>query len=85
MKKSYKNRSLIVGIILGIAGFIIYNRFKDEEIKQIKKADEKELLNILKKYEDNDKIKIIMQKIEENIYKDKKDIINIIKQIRKRK
>jgi len=83
--------SLIVGIILGIAGFIIYNRFKDEEIKQIKKADEKELLNILKKYEDNDKIKIIMQKIEENIYKnkknkiDKKDIINIIKQIRKRK
>ncbi len=83
--------SLIVGIIFGIAGFFVYNKLKDEEIKQIKKANEKELLNILKKYEDNDEIKKIMEKLEENIYKkekniiDKKELIKIIKQIRKQK
>ncbi len=83
--------SLIVGVVFGILGFYIYNKIKDEEIKQIKKASEKELLNILKKYEDNEEIKKIMEKIEENIYKkekntiNKKEIIKIIKQIRKQK
>ena len=83
--------SLIVGIILGIGIYILYNKLNDEEIKKIKKANEKELLNILKKYEENDKIKQIMETIEENIYKnannkiDKKEIIKIIKNIRKRR
>lgn len=83
--------SLISGIIIGFFIFFIYSKIKDEEIKQIKKADLKGLLNILKKYEENDKIKKIMQKIEENIYKneknviDKKEIIKIIKHIRKQK
>ena len=77
--------SLIIGAIIGIIFFKLYSNYKNSEFSKIKKADEKELLNILKKYEENDKIKEIMQKIEENIYKnannkiDKKEIIKIIK------
>ncbi len=80
--------SLIIGIIVGIVIVKLYAKIKNSEITKIKKADEKELLNILKKYEENDKIKEIMQKIEENIYKnsqnkiDKKEIIKIIKNLR---
>ena len=83
--------SLIVGILIGIIFVRVYNKIKNSEITKIKKADEKELLNILKKYEENDKIKEIMQKIEENIYKnagnkiDKNEIIKIIKNLRRGK
>jgi len=78
--------SLIIGILIGYLFYIISN--KNKEFSQIKKANEKELLNILKKYEENLKIKEFMQKIEENIYKNasnkinKKDIIKIIKNIK---
>jgi len=81
--------SLIIGLLIGILLFKLYIAFKQSEFTKIKKANEKELLNILKKYEENDKIKEIMQKIEENIYKsannkiDKKEIIKIIKSIRR--
>ena len=83
--------SLIIGIMIGILILKAYNYLKDDEIIKIKKADEKELLNILKKYENNKEIKKIMEQIEENIYKNannkinKKDIIKIIKQIRRGK
>ena len=78
--------SLITGILIGYLFYIISN--KNKEFIQIKKANEKELLNILKKYEENPKIKEYMQKLEENIYKNasnpinKKDIIKIIKNIK---
>jgi len=81
--------SLVVGLLIGIIIFKLYMTLKTSEIMKIKKANEKELLNILKKYEENDKIKEIMQKIEENIYKNagnkinKKEIIKLIKSIRK--
>ena len=81
--------SLITGIVIGIIIVKLYNKIKNSEITKIKKADEKELLNILKKYEENDKIKEIMRKIEENIYKNtqnqinKKEIIKIIKNLRR--
>ena len=81
--------SLIIGIIAGLFIFKLYTKIKNSEIIKIQKANEKELLNILKKYEENDKIKEIMQKIEENIYKNannkinKKEIIKIIKNIRR--
>ena len=81
--------SLIVGIVIGILFLKAYNYLKNSEYTKIKKANEKELLNILKKYEENKKIKEIMQKIEENIYKNaknkinKKEIIKIIKEIKK--
>ncbi len=78
--------SLITGILIGYLFYVISN--KNKEFNEIKKANEKELLNILKRYEDNPQIKEIMQKIEENIYKNasnkinKKDIIKIIKNIK---
>jgi len=81
--------SLIIGILIGILILKAYNYLKNDEIIKIKKADQKELLNILKKYEENKEIKKIMEQIEENIYKNannkinKKDIIKIIKQIRR--
>ena len=81
--------SLVIGLLIGIIIFKLYLNLKTNEIIKIKKANEKELLNILKKYEENDKIKEIMRKIEENIYKnannkiDKKEIIKIIKSIRR--
>ncbi len=81
---------LTAGIILGVLLYFLYNRFNDFEIKSIKKADKKGLLNILKKYEDNPKIKEIIQQIEENIYNntnnkiDKKEIIKIIKKLKKK-
>ena len=83
--------SLTTGIIIGILIYLFYTKLKDEEIKAIKKANEKELINILKKYSDNEKIKEIIEKIEENIYKNtnnpinKKEIIKLIKQLRKKK
>jgi len=79
--------SLIIGIIIGALLFYIFYLYKNSLYKKIKNADEKELLNILKKYENNKKIKEIMQKIEENIYKNannkvnKKEIYKIIKKI----
>lgn len=79
--------SLIIGIIIGAVLFYLFYLYKNSLYKKIKDADEKELLNILKKYENNEKIKEIMQKIEENIYKnannriDKKEIYKIIKRL----
>ena len=81
--------SFVIGIIIGYLFYIISN--KNKEFNEIKKANDKELLNILKKYEDNPKIKEFMQKLEENIYKNasnhinKKDIIKIIKTIKRSK
>jgi len=78
--------SLTIGILIGYFFYIILN--KNKEFTQIKKADEKELLNILKRYEENSKIKEYMRRLEENIYKNaknkinKKDIIKIIKNIK---
>ncbi|NPA87064.1 MAG: hypothetical protein GXO01_00005, partial [Epsilonproteobacteria bacterium] len=52
---------------------------------KIKKADQKELFNLLIPYSDIPEIKEILQKLEENIYKgtnhkiNKKEIIKIIK------
>ena len=78
--------SLILGILIGYLFYIIED--ENKEFRKIKKANEKELLNILKKYETIPQIKEIMQKLEENIYKNasnpinKKDIIKIIKNIK---
>lgn len=78
--------SLIIGILIGYLFYVIPN--KNKELKEIKKANEKELLNILKKYEKNPKIKKFMEKLEENIYKNasntinKKEIIKIIKKLK---
>ena len=78
--------SLILGILIGYLFYIIAD--ENKEFKKIKKANDKELLNILKKYETIPKIKEIMQKLEENIYKNasnfinKKDIIRIIKKLK---
>ena len=83
--------SLITGAILAIIILTIVNKIKKSEYLKIKKADEKELLNILKEFEDDKKIKEIMQKLEENIYKNsnnpinKNEIIKIIKNLRNKK
>ncbi len=79
---------LISGIIIGGAGVFLIKKNRDELIVKIKKADEKELFNILLHYEKHPEIKKILEKLEENIYQnrhnkiDKKEIIKIIKRLR---
>jgi len=81
--------SLAIGILVGFIIFKLYIKITSSEFTKIKKANEKELLNLLKKYEYNNQIKNIMEQLEENIYKNKnnqinkKEIIKIIKSLRK--
>ena len=80
--------SLIIGILIGILIFYLITKYNNSLYKKIKNANEKELLNILKIYQDNEKIKNIIEKIEENLYKnannkiDKKEIYKIIKKLK---
>ncbi len=80
----------VIGIILGIL-FTYFIKLKtpqnDDIIKKIKKADEKELFNILLAYSNHPKIEKILKNLEENIYCNKnhkinkKEVIKIIKEL----
>jgi hypothetical protein len=78
---------LIAGIIIGILLTKIKLTNEPDIIKKIKKANQKELFNLLIPYSDNSKIKEILRKLEDNIYKganhkiSKKEIIKIIKEL----
>jgi predicted nucleotide-binding protein (sugar kinase/HSP70/actin superfamily) len=80
----------IIGIIVGILGsyFIKFKTAQNNDtIKKIKKANEKELFNILLEFSNHPEIEKILKKLEENIYNNakhkinKKEIIKIIKKI----
>jgi len=82
-----------IGVVAGglIAMFLHYKPFGNDAdvIKKIKKANEKELFNILLEYSYNPEIEKTLKKLEENIYNgksnkiDKKEIIKIIKKLEK--
>jgi len=79
----------IIGIIVGILlTYLLKFKFgSDDIIRKIKKANEKELFNILLEYSYNPDIEKILKTLEENIYNNKnnkinkKEIIKIIKSI----
>ncbi|ACM92527.1 hypothetical protein NAMH_0433 [Nautilia profundicola AmH] len=83
----------VIGIIVGIL-FTYLIKLKlpgnDDLIRKIKKANEKELFNILLEYSYNPEIEKILKDLEENIYNNKqnkinkKEIIKIIKRIIKK-
>jgi len=84
----------IIGIIIGVLiTYVIQHKpfIHDENdiIKKIKKADEKELFNLLLEYSYDSRIEEILKELEENIYSgknnkiNKKEIIKIIKKIKK--
>ena len=95
----YKNNfieliiAVIVGIIIGVLATQLIKNIKskneDNFIKQIKKANDKELFNILLEYSNHPEIEKILKKLEENIYSgknnkiNKKEIIKIIKNLEK--
>ena len=92
----YKNNyieliiAVIVGIIIGILATVLIKNIKikneDNLIKQIKKANDKELFNILLEFSNNPEIEKILKQLEENIYRGKKNKINkkeIIKIVKK--
>jgi len=69
----------VIGIMVGIlATYIIKLKLpeKDNIIKKIKKANEKELFNILLEYSYHPEIEKILKDLEENIYNNKKNKIN---------
>ena len=83
----------IIGVIVGVLiTYLIKLRISAEEdiIKKIKKANEKELFNILLEFSNNPEIEKILKDLEENIYNNgnnkinKKEIIKIIKSIIKK-
>ncbi|WP_457562766.1 BatD family protein [Caminibacter pacificus] len=89
-KNYYEYAIYLILIVLGIGlGYFISKitskEKKDDIFSKIKKADQKELFNLLIPYSDIPEIKEILQKLEENIYKgtnhkiNKKEIIKIIK------
>ena len=84
--KEYIKYLLILLAGIGI-GAIVAILIKKDEYFHIRKATQKELFNILIPYSDNPKIKEILRKLEENIYKgannkiSKKEIIKILKEI----
>jgi len=80
---------IIIILTIGIGTIFIFLYFKsDNLIKKIKKANEKELFNLLLAYESHPKIKEILIKLDENIYQNKthkinkKEIIKIIKNLK---
>ena len=94
----YKNKTnylllimtLIIGIIIGILSTFIFKlSFKEDDlIKKIKKANEKELFNLLLEFSNNPQIEKTLKDLEENIYNNKnnkinkKEIIKIIKKLK---
>jgi hypothetical protein len=83
----------IIGVIVGILSVYLINLKTSQNndlIKQIKKADEKELFNLLLEYSYYPEIEKILKDLEENIYSgkkhkiDKKKIIRLIKSITKK-
>ncbi|AZV46135.1 hypothetical protein C3L23_02280 [Nautilia sp. PV-1] len=83
----------VIGIIVGILSIYLINlksSSNNDLIKQIKKADEKELFNLLLEYSYYPEIEKVLKDLEENIYNnkknkiDKKKIIKIIKSIIKK-
>ena len=94
VKKETEKTNYLPFILIFIAGSAVgmiiayfYNK-QDPVIRKIKKANEKELFNILLAYEKHPRIKEILNKLDENIYQnknnkiDKKKIIKIIKELR---
>jgi len=84
----------VTGIIIGILStYIIKLKLPENDniIRKIKKADEKELFNILLEYSYHPEIEKILKDLEENIYNNKhnkinkKQIIKIIKSIIKQR
>jgi hypothetical protein len=80
----------VFGIGAGLlVAFIAYKYFggkKEDLFSKIKKANEKELFNLLIPYKDDEYIKETLSKLEENIYKNAKNEINkkeIIKRLKK--
>ena len=79
---------LIAGIFIGGLFVYLIKIKRDDFIYKIKKANEKELFNLLLPYESHPKIKEILNKLDENIYQNrnhkinKKEIIKIIKKLR---
>ena len=83
----------IIGVIVGILStYLLKIRTNTDEdvIKKIKKANEKELFNILLEFSNHPEIEKILKELEENIYNNKnnkinkKEIIKIIKSIIKK-
>ena len=83
----------VIGIIVGVLlTYVIKLKLPENEniIKEIKKANEKELFNILLEYSYHPKIEKTLKDLEENIYNNKKnkinkkEIIKIIKSILKK-
>ncbi len=67
---------LVVGILIGFGISKIEIKKEPSVIKKIKKANDKELFNILLEYSNNPQIEEILKKLEENIYQNKKNRIN---------
>jgi hypothetical protein len=94
-KKIYKTNyiyiaaAFIIGLIIGLItkNFFKKNKKSEDIIERIKKANEKELFQILLPYSNNKEIEEILKKLEENIYKkgknkiSKKEIIKILKSL----
>ena len=82
----------VIGIIVGVLlTYLVKLKLpNDDVIKKIKKANEKELFNILLEYSYHPEIEKILKDLEENIYNNKnnkinkKEIIKIIKSILKK-
>ncbi|WP_456479622.1 BatD family protein [Nautilia sp.] len=85
--------TFIIGVITGVlVTFLIKHktdRQSEDTIKKIKKANQKELFNLLLEYSNHPEIEKILKLLEENIYNNqrhninKKEIIKIIKKIKK--
>jgi DNA polymerase III epsilon subunit-like protein len=79
-KTNYVLLALIftAGVILGVLiTYLMKIKFPNQDIvKKIKKADEKELFNLLLEFSYNSDIETILKKLEENIYNGKKNKIN---------
>ena len=84
----------VIGVIVGILStYVIKLKLPENDniIRKIKKADEKELFNILLEYSYHPEIEKILKDLEENIYNNKhnkinkKQIIKIIKSIIKQR
>ncbi len=79
-KTNYALLALIftAGVILGVLiTYLMKMKFPNHDIfRKIKKADEKELFNLLLEFSYNSDIETILEKLEENIYNGKKNKIN---------
>ena len=82
----YYITTLIGGIVIGVVITLLLK--KENLYKKIKKANDKELFNLLISYKNDSQIHQILKKLEENIYKkanhkiNKKEIIKILKRIK---